>query len=78
MPILLEHKRNAPSVIEDLTILREGSQDQGIAQHIRHSGMGGIASDDLLKRVATSSTEVQRIIKKMIDQGKLFQSTPRR
>jgi selenocysteine-specific elongation factor len=63
------HKRNAPSVIEDLTILREGNQDQAIAQHISRSGMGGIASDDLLKRVATSSSEVQRVIKKMIDKG---------
>ena len=70
------HKRNAPSVIEDLTILREGSQDQAIAQHIRHSGMGGIASDDLLKRVATSSSEVQRIIKKMIDQGEALSIDP--
>jgi len=64
-----KHKRNAPSVIEDLTILREGSHDQVIAQHISRSGMGGIAPDDLLKRVATSSSEVQRVIKKMIDKG---------
>jgi selenocysteine-specific elongation factor len=70
------HKRNAPSVIEDLTILREGSQDQAIAQHISHSGVGGIASDDLLKRVATSSSEVQRIIKKMIDQGEALSIDP--
>ena len=70
------HKRNAPSVIEDLTILREGNQDQAIAQHISHSGMGGIASDDLLKRVATSSSEVQRIIKKMIDQGEALSIDP--
>jgi selenocysteine-specific elongation factor len=70
------HKRNAPSVIEDLTILREGSQDQAIAQHISHSGMGGIAFDDLLKRVATSSSEVQRIIKKMIDQGEALSIDP--
>jgi selenocysteine-specific elongation factor len=70
------HKRNTPSVIEDLTILREGNQDQAIAQHISHSGMGGIASDDLLKRVATSSSEVRRVIKKMIDQGEALSIDP--
>jgi selenocysteine-specific elongation factor len=71
-----KHKRNAPSVIEDLTVLREGSQDQAIAQHIRRSGMGGIAPDDLLKRVATSSSEVQRVIKMMIDQGEALLIDP--
>jgi selenocysteine-specific elongation factor len=71
-----KHKRNAPSVIEDLTILREGSQDQAIAQHISRSGMGGIVSDDLLKRVATSSSEVQRVIKKMIDKGEALLIDP--
>ena len=70
------HKRNAPSVIEDLTILREGNQDQAIAQHISHAGMGGIASGDLLKRVATSSSEVQRVIKKMIDKGEALSIDP--
>jgi selenocysteine-specific elongation factor len=70
------HKRNAPSVIEDLTILREGSHDQAIAQHISRSGMGGIASDDLLKRVATSSSEVQRVVKKMIDKGEALLIDP--
>ena len=71
-----KHKRNAPSVIEGLTILREGSHDQAIAQHISRSGMGGIAPDDLLKRVATSSSEVQRVIKKMIDKGEALLIDP--
>jgi selenocysteine-specific elongation factor len=70
------HKRNAPSVIKDLTTLREGSDDQAIAQHIRRSGMGGIASDDLLKRVPTSSPELQKVIKKMIDQGEALLIDP--
>jgi selenocysteine-specific elongation factor len=64
-----KHKRNAPSVIEDLTILREGSHEEAIAQHINHSQMGGIAFEDLLKRVAMSSTEVQTILKKLIERG---------
>jgi selenocysteine-specific elongation factor len=64
-----KHKRNSPSVIEDLSILREGSQEQAIAQHISRSGMGGIACEDLLKRVATSASEVQRVIREMIDKG---------
>jgi len=71
-----KHKRNAPSVIEDLTILREGSHNQAIAQHISRSGMGGVASDDLLMRVATSSSEVQRVIKKMIDKGEALLIDP--
>ena len=70
------HKRNAPLVIEDLTILKEGNQDEAIAQHISRSGMEGIASDDLLKRVATSSSEVQRVIKKMIDKGEALSIDP--
>lgn len=70
------HKRNAPSVIEDLTILREGSHDQAIAQHISRSGMGGIAPDDLLKRVATSSSDVQRVIQTMIDKGEALLIDP--
>jgi len=61
------HKRNAPSVIEGLKILREGDQEQAIAQHIARSGMGGIASDDLLKRVSASSSEVRRVIQDRID-----------
>jgi len=71
-----KHKRNAPSVIQDLTILREGSDDQAIAQHIRRSGMGGIAPDALLNRVATSSSEVERVIKKMIDKGEALLIDP--
>jgi selenocysteine-specific elongation factor len=71
-----KHKRNAPSVIEDLSILREGNQDQAIAQHISRSGMGGIACEDLLKRVATSSSEVQRVIRKMIDKGEALLIDP--
>jgi len=71
-----KHKRNVPSVIEDLSILREGSQDQAIAQHISRSGMGGIACEDLLKRVATSSSEVQGAIGKMIDKGEALLIDP--
>ena len=71
-----KHKRNALSVIQDLSILREGSQAQAIAQHISRSGMGGIACEDLLKRVATSSSEVQRVIRKMIDKGEALLIDP--
>ena len=71
-----KHNRNAPLVIEGLTILRDGSHDQAIGQHISRSGMGGITCDDLLKRVATSSSEVQRVIKKMIEKGEALLIDP--
>jgi len=71
-----KHKRNAPSIIEDLRILREGSKDQAIAQHISRSGMGGIAFEDLLKRLAMSSSEVHAVLKKMIEKGEVLLIDP--
>jgi selenocysteine-specific elongation factor len=67
-----KHKRKAPSVIEDLHALKEGSHEQAIAQHITRSGMGGMSLEDLLKRVSASPSEVQRVVKKMMDEGKVL------
>lgn len=71
-----KHKRNAPSVIEDLSTLREGSHEEAIAQHITRSGMGGISSDDLLRRVSASPSEVQGLVRRMMDEGKVLLIDP--
>jgi selenocysteine-specific elongation factor len=71
-----KHKRYPPSVIKDLNILKEGSSDQVLRQHILHSGMGGIALGGLLNRVAMSPKEIQTILRKMIEKGEILLVDP--
>jgi selenocysteine-specific elongation factor len=72
----VKHKRSSPSVIEDLHVLNEGSNEQALSQHILRSGMGGISFEDLLNRVAMPPSEIQAILKKMVARGDILLVDP--
>jgi selenocysteine-specific elongation factor len=67
-----KHRRFSPSVIADLSLLKDGTNEQALRQHIRHSGMGGITLEDLLNRVEVSPGEIQANIRKMAEKGDLL------
>ena len=73
-----KHKRFSHEVISDLALLRDGSSEQALRQHILHSGMGGIGYEDLLKRVAISPVEIQGLLKKMAQRGDILFVDPER
>ena len=54
-----KHKRYSSSVIDDLNLLKDGTSEQALRQHIHHSGMGGITLEDLLNRVEMPPSEIQ-------------------
>jgi selenocysteine-specific elongation factor len=61
-----KHKRHSPSVIKDLTVLKEGTSEQVLGQHILRAGMAGVTYRELLNRVAMPPTEIEAILQKMI------------
>ncbi len=67
-----KHKRFSPSVVADLSLLKDGTREQALRQHIDHSGAGGITLEELLNRVEMSSSDVQSIIRKMAGRGDLL------
>ncbi len=71
-----KHKRHSPTVIQDLTQLKEGSGEEVLRQYIHRSGAEGVLLEELLHRVAIPSTEVQRHLKRMTDQGKILLIDP--
>jgi selenocysteine-specific elongation factor len=71
-----KHKRHSSSVIADLGLLKDGTNEQALRQHILHSGMGGIGLEDLLNRVEMSPAEVQANIRKMAEKGDLLYIDP--
>jgi selenocysteine-specific elongation factor len=66
-----KHRRLCSSVIADLSLLKDGTGEQALQQHIHHSRMGGITLDDLLNRVEMTPHEVQSVIRKMAEKGAL-------
>ena len=72
----LRHKRFSSPVVQDLTLLMDGSNEQAIGQHVLRSGMKGIGFDDLLNRVAIPSNEIQAILKKMAEKGDVLLIDP--
>ena len=67
-----KHRRFSASVIADLSLLKDGTNEQTLRQHIRHSGMGGITLEDLLNRVEVSPGGIQANIRKMAEKGDLL------
>ena len=67
-----KHRRFSPSVIADLSLLKDGTNEQALRQHIRHSGMGGITLEDLSNRVEVSPGGIQANIRKMAEKGDLL------
>lgn len=71
-----KHKRHSPPVIADLRLLKDGTSEQALRQHIHHSGMAGISLEDLLNRVEMPPGEVQGILRKMTERGDLLLMDP--
>jgi selenocysteine-specific elongation factor len=71
-----KHKRFSPSVLEDLTVLRDGSGEEILRQHILRSGSGGMTRSDLLNRVAMAPDEMEGLLKKMTEKGDLLVVDP--
>jgi len=67
-----KHKRFSSSVIADLSLLKDGTSEQALQQHIHHSGMGGITLEELLNRVEMPPSDVQSIIGQMEGRGDLL------
>lgn len=67
-----KHRRHSSSVIADLSLLKDGTSEQGLRQHIYHSGMGGITLEELLNRVEMPPSEIQLILRKMAGKGDLL------
>ncbi len=66
-----KHKRFSSSVVADLSLLKDGTREQALRQHIDHSGVGGISLEELLNRVEMPSSDVQSIIRQMAGRGDL-------
>jgi selenocysteine-specific elongation factor len=71
-----KHRRFSSSVIADLSLLKDGTSEQALRQHIHHSGMGGITLEALLNRVEMPPSEIQSIIRKMTGEGDLLLIDP--
>ena len=67
-----KHKRFSPPVIADLSLLKDGTSEQALRQHIHHSGMGGIDLEELSSRVEMPPGDVQTVIRQMVGRGDLL------
>jgi selenocysteine-specific elongation factor len=67
-----KHRRFSPSVIADLSLLKDGTTEQVLSQHIHHSGMVGTTLEDLLNRIERPPQEIKSIIRKMVERGDLL------
>jgi selenocysteine-specific elongation factor len=71
-----KHKRFSSSVVADLSLLKDGTSEQALRQHIHHSGVGGIALEDILNRVEMPPGDVQSTLKQMAGRGDLVVIDP--
>lgn len=69
-------KRFSQAVVSELTLLRDGTGEEALRQHILRSGIGGMVLEDLLKRVALSPHEVQAILRERVEKGDLLLIDP--
>jgi len=72
----VKHRRFSPPVINDLILLKDGSSEQAIGQRIVRSEMAGISFGDLLSRVAMPPSEIQTILRKMIEKRDILLVDP--
>lgn len=68
----VKHKRFSEPVIKELTLLKDGSGEEALGQHILRSGMGGMTFADLLNRVAMPPREIETLLRRMIDRGEVL------
>ena len=74
----VKHRRYSPPVIKELHLLKDGTGEQILGQHILRSGVAGIAFGDLLNRVAMPPDEIQMNLKKMMEKGDILLLDPER
>jgi selenocysteine-specific elongation factor len=71
-----KHKRHSSSVMADLHLLKDGTSEQALRQHIHHSGIRGVTIEDLLNRVEMPPQEIEMMIRKMSEKGDLLLIDP--
>ena len=71
-----KHKRYSSVVMADLRLLKDGTGEQALRQHVHHSGMGGITLEDLLNRVEMPPSEVRLMLREMAERGDLLLIDP--
>lgn len=74
----VKHRRYSPPVIKDLHLLKDGTGEQILGQHILRSGAAGIAFGDLLNRVAMPPDEIQMNLRQMMEKGDILFLDPER
>jgi selenocysteine-specific elongation factor len=67
-----KHRRYSSSVIADLSLLKDGTNEEALRQHIQHSGIGGVTLEELLNRVEMSPGEIQANIRRMAEKRDLL------
>lgn len=67
-----KHKRFSNTILRELEILKGGTQEEIVLQHIQRCGFEGIGLDELLYKVAIPSERIGEIIKKMVKIGELI------
>ena len=72
----VKHRRFSSSVINDLTLLKDGSSEQAIGQQIVRSEMAGISFGDLLSRVAMPPNKIQKILREMVEKKDILLVDP--
>lgn len=73
-----KHKRHSSSVASDLRLLKDGTSEQALRQHIHRSGMTGLSLEDLLNRIEMPPNDVQSIVRKLAERGDLLLIDPER
>ncbi len=67
-----KHRRFSHTVIGDLNLLKEGTSEQALRQHILHSGWGGITLGELFNRIEMPPHKIQSILRNMAEKGDII------
>lgn len=73
-----KHKRNQPSVLRDLTLLRDGTLEAMLGHHVSRAGVGGIHFRELLDRVPMAPEGIKRLLETFSERGDLLVVDPER
>jgi selenocysteine-specific elongation factor len=72
------HKRHSAQVVQDLQLLREGSAEESVSQHLLRAGAAGLTVDALLDRVSLSVGEMTAVLSRLEEKGELLFADPER
>ncbi len=71
-PHPLKHKKFSSNIIKELTILKEGSDEEIITQHVIRSGGKGIGLEELLYKIAIPSERINEVLEKKVKSGEIL------